>query len=88
MIGKRINREQKGLLNEVSGHHREAFSTDHVVQTIQTASKHFEHHSDFLDDAYTLLVESKMDETQGAAILFRNTESTVPSVSERRGLNL
>lgn len=64
----------KGLLIGVAGHHREAFSTDHVVHTVQAASRYFEHHSDFLNDAYTLLVESKMDADIGSVILLRNTE--------------
>jgi lysine-N-methylase len=66
----------KGLLIGVAGHHREAFSTDHVVHTVQTASKHFEHHSEFLDDAYTLLVNSNMAAERGAVILLKNTEPT------------
>jgi lysine-N-methylase len=62
----------KGLLIGVAGHHREAFSKDHVVHTIQTASKHFENHAEFLDDAYTLLVKSNMDAVRGSVILLRN----------------
>ncbi len=68
----------KGLLIGVAGHHGEAFSTEHVVHTVQTASKHFEHHSEFLDDAYALLVESKMDSEMGSVILLRNTEQSLP----------
>jgi len=64
----------KGLLIGVAGCHREAFSTDDVVHTIQTASKHFAHHSEFLNDAYALLVESKLNDARGSAILLRNTE--------------
>jgi lysine-N-methylase len=64
----------KGLLIGVAGHYREGFSTDHVVHTVQTASKHFENHSEFLDDAYTLLVKSNMDAEMGSVILLRNTE--------------
>ena len=64
----------KGLLIGVAGCHREAFSTDHVVHTVQSASRHFEHHPDFLNQAYALLVESQMDGARGLAILLRNTE--------------
>jgi lysine-N-methylase len=71
----------KGLLIGVAGHHREAFSTDHVVHTVQTASKHFEHNSEFLDGAYTLLVESKMDAEMGSLILLRNSEPTRAAAS-------
>jgi lysine-N-methylase len=68
----------KGLLIGVAGFHREAFSTAHVVHTVQAASKHFEHHPEFLSLAYELLVESKMDGARGMAILLRNTEPTAP----------
>ena len=66
----------KGLLIGVAGFHREQFSADHVVHTVQAASKHFEHHSDFLKDAHALLVESQMDSARGLGILLRNVEST------------
>lgn len=63
----------RGLLIGVAGHHRENFSAAHVVHTFQAAAKHFEHHPDFLNQAYTLLVESRMDGARGMAILLRNT---------------
>ncbi|MGA8672265.1 MAG: flagellin lysine-N-methylase [Terracidiphilus sp.] len=66
----------KGLLIGVSGFQRELFSADHVVHTVQAASKHFEHHIDFLKDAHALLVESQMDGARGLGILLRNVEST------------
>ena len=66
----------KGLLIGVAGCHREAFSTEHVVHTVQAASRHFEHHPDFLNQAYALLVETQMDGARGLAILLRNTEAT------------
>jgi len=62
----------KGLLIGVSGFHRDAFSAGHVVHTIQAASKHFDHHLDFLKDAHALLVESQMDGARGWGILLRN----------------
>jgi lysine-N-methylase len=65
----------KGLLIGVAGFHREAFSSEHVVHTVQSASKHFDHHRDFLSDAHALLVERQMDDARGAAILLRNTGS-------------
>jgi lysine-N-methylase len=64
----------KGLLIGVAGFHREAFSTEHVVHTIQAASKHFEHHPEFLNEAHALLVENQMDGARGLAILLRNTQ--------------
>jgi lysine-N-methylase len=68
----------KGLLIGVSGYHRDAFSTDHVVHTLQSASKHFEHHVEFLRDAHALLVESQMDDARGSLILLKNTEPVAP----------
>jgi lysine-N-methylase len=62
----------KGFMIGVAGFHGQAFSTDHVVHTVQSVSKHFEHHSEFLNQAHALLVESQMDGDRGAAILLRN----------------
>jgi lysine-N-methylase len=62
----------KGLLIGVAGFHREEFSAARVVHTVQAASKHFEHHPEFLGLAYELLVESRMDGARGLAILLRN----------------
>ncbi|MGA8151016.1 MAG: flagellin lysine-N-methylase [Terriglobales bacterium] len=62
----------KGFLIGVAGFHGEAFSTDHVVHTVQSASKHFEHHSEFLNQAHALLAESQMNNERGVAILLRN----------------
>jgi lysine-N-methylase len=62
----------KGLLIGVAGFHRDEFSAARVVHTIQAASKHFEHHPEFLGLAYELLVESRMDGARGLAILLRN----------------
>jgi lysine-N-methylase len=64
----------RGLLIGVAGFHREAFSAAHVVHTVQAASKHFEHHPEFLKQAHALLVESRMDGARGLAILLRNAE--------------
>jgi lysine-N-methylase len=68
----------KGLLIGVAGFYREEFSVDHVVHTVQAASKHFEHHTEFLAMAHSLLVEKRMDGQLGLAILLRNTESRPP----------
>jgi lysine-N-methylase len=65
----------RGLLIGVSGHHGAAFGEEHVVHTVQAASKHFEHHPEFLPMAYDLLVESGMEGARGMAILLRNAES-------------
>jgi len=64
----------KGLLIGVAGFHRESFSAAHVVHTAQAAAKHFEHHPEFLNLAYQLLVESGMDGARGMAILLRNAD--------------
>ena len=68
----------KGFLIGVAGFQREAFSAAHVVHTVQATSKHFEHHPEFLNLAYELLVESRMDGARGIAILLRNTEPAAP----------
>jgi lysine-N-methylase len=68
----------KGFLIGVAGFHREAFSAAHVVHTVQASSKHFEHHPEFLNLAYELLVESRMDGARGMAILLRNEEPKLP----------
>jgi lysine-N-methylase len=64
----------KGFLIGVAGFHRQAFSAVHVVHTVQAVSKHFEHYPEFLNLAYELLVESRMDGARGLAILLRNVE--------------
>ena len=69
----------KGLLIGVAGYHRAHFSTAHVVHTVQAASKHFEHHPEFLNMAHVLLVESGLDGARGLAILLRNAAPTAPS---------
>ena len=63
----------KGLMIGVAGFHREALTTAHVVHTFQTSSKHFEHHPEFLKQAYALLVETRMDGARGLAVLLRNS---------------
>jgi len=62
----------KGLLIGVAGCYGAGFCEDHVVQTVQSASKHFEHHPGFLDEAYALLVASKLDNARGLTMLVRN----------------
>jgi hypothetical protein len=82
----------KGLLIGVAGAHRQSFSSEHVVHTVQAASKHFEHHPEFLDRIHALLVESQMDGVRGLAILVREsireseqvTSRQMPSVAFRR----
>jgi lysine-N-methylase len=65
----------RGLLIGVAGHYGAEFSEAHVVHTLQAASKHFEHHPEFLNMAHALLVESGMDGARGLAILLRNVDS-------------
>jgi lysine-N-methylase len=65
----------RGLLIGVAGFHREKFSAEQVVHTVQAASKHFEHHPEFLNLTHALLVESGMDGALGLTILLRNPES-------------
>jgi lysine-N-methylase len=78
----------RGLLIGAAGHHGKSFSTAHIVHTVQAATKHFEHHPEFLSMAHALLVESRMDGLTGLAILLRNAETvrpgTHPDVGESR----
>jgi len=69
----------RGLLIGVAGFHGAAFSTAHVVKTVQSAAKHFEHHPKFLKLAYELLTESQMDGARGMAILLRNAGQETPA---------
>ncbi len=62
----------KGLLIGVAGCYQESFSTAHVVQTIQTVFKHFEHNPKHLDMARQLLVSQKLDNARGLTMLLRN----------------
>lgn len=73
----------RGLLIGAAGHYEKAFSTAQIVHTVQAATKHFEHHPEFLSMAHTLLVESRMNGTAGLAILLRNA-GRVPAVGESR----
>jgi lysine-N-methylase len=68
----------KGLLIGVAGFEREQFSASHVVHAVQAASKHFEHHAEFLTDAHALMVEKQLDGQLGFAILLRNEKSRAP----------
>ena len=62
----------KGLLIGVAGFHREGFAEEHVIQTVQSASKHFEHHPAFLEETYKLLSASGLDTPRGLTMLMRN----------------
>jgi lysine-N-methylase len=62
----------KGLLIGVAGFHKEQFSAAHVIHTVQAASKHFDHHPQFLDEAHALLVSTGRDNAHGLTMLLRN----------------
>lgn len=62
----------KGLLIGVAGCHGENFSAAHAVHTIQAASKHFEHHAQFLDEMQALLVSTGRDNAQALTMLVRS----------------
>lgn len=64
----------KGLLIGVAGSHKEQFSAAHVVHTVQSVSKHFEHHPQFLDQVHALLVSEGRDNPHGLTMLLRNQE--------------
>jgi lysine-N-methylase len=59
----------RGMLIGVAGFYREAFSQEHVVHTVQAASKHFEHHPEFLPKARLLLIETGLADARGSALL-------------------
>jgi lysine-N-methylase len=65
----------RGLLIGVAGHHRGNFSADHVVHTVQAASKHFEHHPEFGKHILALLAELNLDGSHGLTILLREPAS-------------
>jgi lysine-N-methylase len=62
----------KGLLIGVAGCYCEEFGAEQVVRTVQSASKHFEHHTGFLDEAYALLVARGLNNARGLTMLVRN----------------
>ncbi len=62
----------KGLLIGVAGHYQEEFSSQHVIQTVQTGFKHFEHNREFMAEARVLLAEQKLDDVRGLTMLLRN----------------
>lgn len=68
----------RGLLIGVAGFHREAFGEEQVVHTVQAASKHFEHHPEFLPKARTLLMETGMDNARGIALLLHEGVQKTP----------
>jgi hypothetical protein len=75
----------KGFLIGVAGFHGAAFSSQHVVHTVQGASRHFEHHVQFLEQAYALLATREMEGERGAAILLRNTETYRQDAAQQVG---
>jgi len=75
----------RGLLIGVAGFHGAAFSAAHVVETVQPASKHFEHHPEFLTMAHALLVERGMDGARGLAILLRDAAAKEPGLARAAG---
>ncbi|HVU47454.1 MAG TPA: flagellin lysine-N-methylase [Terracidiphilus sp.] len=61
----------RGLLIGIAGHHRERFSAEHIVHTVQSASKHFEHHPEFAREILALLAERNLDNSTGLTTLLR-----------------
>ncbi len=62
----------KGLLIGVAGFYGNAFNADHVIHTVQSASKHFEHHPEFLFQAQALLEARGLNNAHGLTMLLRN----------------
>ncbi|MGA9673383.1 MAG: flagellin lysine-N-methylase [Terracidiphilus sp.] len=78
----------RGLLVGVAGAHRGSFSTEHVVQLVQAASKHFDHHPEFPKLAHDLLVKLGLDRLNGAALLIRNQKSDSRARGKMRSSNV
>ena len=62
----------KGMLIGVAGGRKESFSSEHVVQTVQSITKHFEHNSEFVARSHQVLVDRKLDNANGLTLLLRN----------------
>lgn len=62
----------KGLLIGVAGFQKDRFNPDHVVRTVQTAIRYFEHSPEFLEKALALLASREMDNARGLTMLVRN----------------
>jgi lysine-N-methylase len=79
----------RGLLIGVAGHHGDRFSAQHVVHTVQAASRHFEHHPEFAKQILALLAELRLDSANGLTILLREPLRTgvhlVPSLRSLAG---
>jgi lysine-N-methylase len=75
----------RGLLIGAAGLHGAAFSSAHVIEVVQPATKHFEHHPEFLSMAHALLVERGMDGARGVAILLRNAAAKEPDPARGAG---
>jgi len=56
----------------MAGANRDGFSTAHVLHTVQTATKYFEHSTGFLERAQQLLAERGLDNARGVTMLIRN----------------
>ncbi len=62
----------KGLLIGNAAYHKKSFAAKHVIEVVQTASKHFEHSLQFVTDAYELLAQRELIHPHSLAILVRN----------------
>jgi lysine-N-methylase len=62
----------KGMLIGVAGFHKEAFSVEHVVQTVQVIVKYFEHNPLFLTHSLEMLTEKGLNNAEGLTMLLRN----------------
>jgi lysine-N-methylase len=71
----------RGLLIGVAGYHRQRFSTEHVVHTVQSASKHFEHHPGFAGEIEALLAELRLDDARGLTLLLHEPTGS-PTVEQ------
>ena len=56
----------------IAGHHKEDFSTDHVVKLIQSFAKVIEHDNNFINDIYNLLEYNNINTMAYMTILIKN----------------
>jgi lysine-N-methylase len=62
----------KGMLIGVAGFHKEAFSVEHVVQTVQVIVKYFENNPTFVSHSMELLSAKGLNNPEGLTMLLRN----------------
>jgi lysine-N-methylase len=60
------------LLVGIAGHHKEAFTGEHVVRTVQSFTRAVEHYPDVLKSIDEYMRIRGLDNLQGMAIMLKN----------------